>query len=169
MRIGHGFDVHKFSKMKKRPLFIGGVFIPNFDGLLAHSDGDVLIHALIDSLLGATALGDIGTIFPNSDQKIKNINSRTLLVLTWKKIKVKHFTIKNIDITLIAQIPIIKNYVKKMRINLAKDLESSISKINIKATTTENLGFIGRKEGIACQAVTLLNRKTCIYSSGSKH
>ncbi|MGP1931916.1 MAG: 2-C-methyl-D-erythritol 2,4-cyclodiphosphate synthase [Arsenophonus sp.] len=154
MRIGHGFDVHKFSEGKS--IIICGVKIPSKLGLMAHSDGDVALHALIDSILGAAALGDIGKLFPDIDISLKDINSRLLLRQAYSQVIKKGYCISNVDITIITQIPKIFPYITDMYKNISNDLSCSIDNINIKATTTEKLGFIGRKEGIACEAVTLL-------------
>lgn len=154
MRIGHGFDVHKF--WNKGPLIIGGVHIPHTHGLLAHSDGDVALHAATNALLGAAALGDIGKIFPDTNQTFKGANSRDLLREAWQYIQTKGYHLVNLDITLIAQVPKMAPHIPQMRINISQDLDCHIDDINIKATTTEQLGFTGRGEGIACEAVVLL-------------
>ncbi|VFP88795.1 2-C-methyl-D-erythritol 2,4-cyclodiphosphate synthase [Candidatus Erwinia haradaeae] len=154
MRIGHGFDIHGFGGVS--PLIIGGVHIPYQKGLLAHSDGDVLLHSLIDSLLGAVALGDIGHFFSDTDDAYRGISSRFLLRETMQKIIQKSYHVGNVDITIIAQEPIMTPYVQNMRMNISEDLSININRINIKATTSEKLGCIGRREGIACQAVSLL-------------
>nr|BET44820.1 MAG: 2-C-methyl-D-erythritol 2,4-cyclodiphosphate synthase [Candidatus Aschnera chinzeii] len=154
MRIGHGFDVHKFTANKK--LIICGVNIPYKYGLFAHSDGDVALHALINAILGAAALGDIGLLFPNNNPKYKNISSRVLLQETYSMIINKGYIINNIDITIIAENPKISPYVLKMKTNIMNDLNCDFNHINIKSTTTETLGFIGRKEGIAAEAIILL-------------
>jgi len=154
MRIGQGFDVHAFGDGDK--IVIGGVVIPHEKGLIAHSDGDVLLHALCDALLGAAALGDIGTHFPDNDAQYKNADSRTLLRLVYAKLKAKGLRLINTDMTVIAQKPRMSPYISSMRENIAQDLESSAAFINVKATTTEKLGFTGRSEGIAAQAVVLL-------------
>ena len=154
MRIGHGYDAHTFAA--GRPLILGGVTIPYEKGLAAHSDGDAVIHALCDALLGAAALGDIGSYFPNSDAQFKNIDSRILLRKVIGLIHKKDLKFINADITIQAQAPKMAPYLNDMRKNLADDLNTEISNINIKATTTEGMGFIGRKEGIAVHAVTLL-------------
>ncbi|UAJ65311.1 2-C-methyl-D-erythritol 2,4-cyclodiphosphate synthase [Candidatus Schneideria nysicola] len=156
MRIGHGFDVHKFSNSNKDVLVIGGVVIPFTRGIIAHSDGDVVIHALIDALLGAIALGDIGKFFPDTNPSLKKINSRILLYNTWKKIQEKGYKIGNIDMTVIAQKPQLSHYIQEMRLNISRDLSTHIDKISIKACTTEKLGFLGREEGIACEALVFL-------------
>lgn len=154
MRIGHGFDVHKFGNVG--PLVIGGVHIPYKNRLLAHSDGDVILHAVMDALLGAAGLGDIGGLFPDANQAFRDADSRKLLRQTWTYIYTKGYYLGNLDITIIAQAPKISSYIPQMRVFLAADLQCHIDNINIKATTTEKLGFIGRYEGIACEAVTLL-------------
>jgi 2-C-methyl-D-erythritol 2,4-cyclodiphosphate synthase len=154
MRIGHGYDVHKFGPGDK--LILGGVSIPYEHSFVAHSDGDVLIHALIDALLGAVALGDIGQHFPDTDAKWKGANSRQLLLAVVAMITSKGYMLGNADITIVAQQPKMLPHLDKMRLNLSTDIGCSIDQINIKATTTEELGFAGRKEGIACHAVALL-------------
>ncbi|WP_237386866.1 2-C-methyl-D-erythritol 2,4-cyclodiphosphate synthase [Xenorhabdus sp. Sc-CR9] len=154
MRIGHGFDVHKFGG--EGPLIIGGVRIPYEQGLIAHSDGDVALHAATDALLGAAALGDIGKLFPDTDPAFKGADSRELLKEAYRRIRAKGYRIGNLDITIIAQAPKMLPHIPQMRVNLAEDLECHMDDINVKATTTEKLGFIGRKEGIACEAVALL-------------
>ncbi|OKP03143.1 2-C-methyl-D-erythritol 2,4-cyclodiphosphate synthase [Xenorhabdus eapokensis] len=154
MRIGHGFDVHKFGG--EGPLVIGGVRIPYEQGLIAHSDGDVALHAATDALLGAAALGDIGKLFPDTDPAFKGADSRELLKEAYRRIRAKGYRIGNVDITIIAQAPKMLPHIPQMRVNLAEDLECHMDDINVKATTTEKLGFVGRKEGIACAAVALL-------------
>ncbi|MCA6222085.1 2-C-methyl-D-erythritol 2,4-cyclodiphosphate synthase [Photorhabdus antumapuensis] len=154
MRIGHGFDVHKFGG--EGPIIIGGVRIPYEQGLLAHSDGDVALHAATDALLGAAALGDIGKLFPDTDLAFKGVDSRKLLREAYSRIREKGYRIGNLDITIIAQAPKMWPHIPQMRVNLAEDLQCHIDDINVKATTTEKLGFVGRKEGIACEAVALL-------------
>ena len=154
MRIGHGYDVHRFGPGDK--LILGGVSIPYEHGFVAHSDGDVLIHALIDALLGAAALGDIGQHFPDTDAKWQGANSRQLLAAVVAMIASKGYILGNADITIVAQQPKMLPHLDKMRLNLAADISCNIDQINIKATTTEELGFAGRKEGIACHAVALL-------------
>ncbi|XBC43185.1 MAG: 2-C-methyl-D-erythritol 2,4-cyclodiphosphate synthase [Buchnera aphidicola (Meitanaphis flavogallis)] len=155
MKIGHGFDVHAFGSIK--PLIIGGVIIPYIHGLTAHSDGDVLVHTVIDALMGATAMGDIGSVFSNTDQKYKNIDSRVLLRKTWKAIVQKGYVLSNIDITVIAQLPKMLIYRNKMRDNIAQDLTCLVDNVSVKFTTTEKLGFIGRNEGIACESIVMLD------------
>jgi 2-C-methyl-D-erythritol 2,4-cyclodiphosphate synthase len=154
MRIGHGYDVHRFGPGDK--LILGGVSIPYQHSFVAHSDGDVLIHALIDALLGAAALGDIGQHFPDTDAKWQGANSRQLLAAVVAMIGSKGYILGNADITIVAQQPKMLPHLDKMRLNLAADISCNIDQINIKATTTEELGFAGRKEGIACHAVALL-------------
>ena len=157
MRIGHGYDVHAFGEGNS--LTIGGVDIPYDRSLLAHSDGDVLIHALIDAILGALALGDIGHHFPDTDAKYKGCSSRDLLVQINQLIAVKGYQLGNADITLVAEAPKMATNLQLMIDNLAHDMKCSANQFNIKATTTEKLGFTGRGEGIACYAVVLLAAK----------
>jgi len=154
MRIGHGYDVHRFAE--NRPLIIGGVSIPHSHGLEAHSDGDVLIHAICDALLGAAGLWDIGHHFPDNDAAFKNIDSRVLLRRVLADLSDLGWKVGNIDATVIAQAPKLAPFIPEMRVLLAQDLAVTNTDINIKATTTENLGFAGRKEGIAAHAVTLI-------------
>ena len=157
IRIGHGFDVHRFGG--EGPCTLGGVKVPYEKGLIAHSDGDVLIHALCDAILGALALGDIGHFYPDNDDKFLNIDSRILLRDVYLKIKTLGFVIGNVDVTVLTQVPKLAPYELKMRENLAEDLQTDLQNVSIKATTTEKLGFVGRKEGIAVEAVVLLERK----------
>ncbi|ANF17143.1 2-C-methyl-D-erythritol 2,4-cyclodiphosphate synthase [Buchnera aphidicola (Schlechtendalia chinensis)] len=157
MRIGHGFDVHAFGGYK--PLIIGGVIIPYTYGLIAHSDGDVVVHTVIDALIGASALGDIGSIFPNTKKEYKNVDSRILLRTIWKMISKKGYVVSNIDITVIAQAPKMSIYRNIMRKNVAMDILCSIENVSVKYTTTEKLGFIGRKEGVACESVVMLKKR----------
>jgi 2-C-methyl-D-erythritol 2,4-cyclodiphosphate synthase len=154
MRIGHGYDVHAFGEGDG--LVLGGVKIPYQRAFIAHSDGDVLIHALIDSLLGAMALGDIGQHFPDTDLAYAGCDSRTLLVAVAAMMKDQGYQLGNADISVIAERPKMAPHIQAMRDNLAADLSCDIGQINIKATTTEKLGFAGREEGIACHAVALL-------------
>lgn len=154
IRIGHGFDVHAFGE--DRPLIIGGVEVPYHTGFIAHSDGDVALHALTDALLGAAALGDIGKLFPDTDMRYKNVNSRELLREAFRQVRAKGYKVGNIDVTIIAQAPKMRSYIDDMRGVIAMDLQCDIESVNIKATTTEKLGFTGRSEGIACEAVALL-------------
>ncbi|WP_434528012.1 2-C-methyl-D-erythritol 2,4-cyclodiphosphate synthase [Vibrio sp. K4] len=154
IRIGHGFDVHKFGG--EGPVIIGGVTIPYEQGLIAHSDGDVALHALSDALLGAIAAGDIGRHFPDTDDKWKGADSRELLKDVYRRVKEQGYRLGNADITIIAQAPKMAPYIEAMCAAIAEDLETDINNINVKATTTERLGFTGRKEGIATEAVVLL-------------
>ncbi|EFL91736.1 2C-methyl-D-erythritol 2,4-cyclodiphosphate synthase [Candidatus Regiella insecticola LSR1] len=154
IRIGQGFDVHELGG--EGPLIMGGVTIPYPQRLLAHSDGDVLLHAVIDALLGAAALGDIGQLFPDTDPAFKNVDSRFLLRQAYSLIQQKGYQLSNLDATIIAQEPKMGSHILQMRINLAEDLQCDKDQINVKATTTEKLGFTGRGEGIACEAVVLL-------------
>ncbi|QIW16456.1 2-C-methyl-D-erythritol 2,4-cyclodiphosphate synthase [Pasteurellaceae bacterium RH1A] len=154
IRIGHGFDVHAFSN--QGPLIIGGVSIPYEKGLLAHSDGDVALHALTDALLGAVALGDIGKLFPDTDMQYKGANSRGLLIEAYRQVQEQGYKVGNVDVTIIAQAPKMRPYIDQMRQAIADDLACDISQVNVKATTSEKLGFTGRGEGIACEAVALL-------------
>ena len=155
MRIGHGYDVHKL--IENRKLMLGGVEIPNNRGLLGHSDADVLLHAIMDALLGAAALGDIGCIFPDNDPKYLDIDSCVLLKRVCSLLSEKGYCIGNIDATVIAQEPKIKPYIGLMRQKISEVCGIDIGCINIKATTEENLGFTGRKEGISAHAVCIIN------------
>lgn len=157
MKIGIGYDVHALKENRK--LIIGGVQIPYEKGLDGHSDADVLTHAIMDSLLGAMGLGDIGKLFPDTDNRYKDADSRVLLKHVVKLMKDKGFMLGNLDAVIIAQKPKMSPYIEQMKINLAEDLETDISAINVKATTTEHLGFEGRGEGIASQAVCLLENQ----------
>ncbi|MDV5052469.1 2-C-methyl-D-erythritol 2,4-cyclodiphosphate synthase [Vibrio sp. T13N] len=154
IRIGHGFDVHKFGG--EGPVIIGGVAIPYEQGLVAHSDGDVALHALTDALLGAIAAGDIGRHFPDTDDKWKGADSRELLKDVYRRVKEQGYRLGNADVTIMAQAPKMAPHIDAMCAAIAEDLETDISNINVKATTTERLGFTGRKEGIATEAVVLL-------------
>ena len=157
IRIGHGFDVHAFSE--QGPLIIGGITIPYEKGFIAHSDGDVALHALTDALLGAVALGDIGKLFPDTDMAYKGANSRGLLIEAYRQVQETGYKVGNVDVTIIAQAPKMRPYIDQMRQAIAEDLGCDISQVNVKATTTEKLGFTGRQEGIACEAVALLIKK----------
>lgn len=157
MRIGHGYDVHRFKDGNE--ITIGGVKIPHDKALLAHSDGDVLIHAIADALLGALGERDIGVLFPDNDAKYENIDSKLLLDAVRALMDSKGFEIEYIDSTIIAQAPKMSPHIESMRIALANVLKIDVSRINIKATTEEKLGFTGRKEGIASHAVCLLKEK----------
>lgn len=154
MRIGHGFDAHKFEAGRR--LMLGGVEIDYHLGMAAHSDGDVVIHSLCDALLGAAALGDIGVHFPPSDDSFKNIDSRELLKQVMAMLQEKSLTVGNVDISIVAQAPKLAAYLTKMKTILAADLAIELSDINIKATTTEGMGYTGRGEGISVHAVVLL-------------
>jgi len=157
LRIGHGFDVHRFGEQQTNAeITIGGVKIASDRPLLAHSDGDVLIHALCDALLGAAAMGDIGEHFPDTDAQYKGADSRVLLRHVVSSLKQAGYQLINADITLVAQAPKMVPHKPQMRKNLVADLNCELSQFNIKATTTEGLGYAGRKEGIACHAVVLL-------------
>ena len=155
MRIGHGFDAHRFADGV--PLVLGGVKVPYEKGLAAHSDGDVVIHALCDALLGAAALGDIGKHFPDTSKKFENIDSRILLRAVAQKISEKGGTVANVDVTIVAEEPKLAPYSDAMRGNLAEDLGIDSARVSIKATTTEGMGFTGRGEGLAAFAVALLH------------
>lgn len=157
MRIGHGYDVHGFTEGDH--LVLAGVSIPFDHSFLAHSDGDVVIHALIDGLLGALGLGDIGQHFPDSDAQYKDCDSRELLAVVVNMMVSEGYQLSNADITIIAQAPKMAPHLSQMRKNLALDLCCPTEQINIKATTTEKLGFAGRGEGIACHAVVLIKEK----------
>lgn len=156
MRIGHGYDVHKFTK--DRDLVLGGVLIDFEMGLEAHSDGDVLIHSLIDSLLGALCLGDIGHLFPDTDKTYKNISSILLLKKVYEKMLDMRYVISNIDITIVCQEPKLNKYIIDMRKLISNELNCNLNDVNIKATTEEKLGFTGRMEGISCHCVSLLKK-----------
>lgn len=156
IRIGNGFDVHAFGEGEK--IVIGGVIIPHHRGLIAHSDGDVLLHALSDALLGAAALGDIGKHFPDTDMQYRNADSRSLLRMVYAKVNQLGWKLINADMTIVAQAPRMATYIPRMQETIAADLQSGVDQINVKATTTERLGFTGREEGIACYAVVLLEQ-----------
>lgn len=155
-RTGTGFDVHAFAPGRK--LILGGVEIPYERGLDGHSDADVLVHALMDALLGAAAMGDIGRHFPDTDQQYKGISSMVLLRQVGEKLAEAGYSIVNADVTVMAQAPKISPYIDEMRSNIAGTLNVDKSRINIKGTTTERLGFVGRKEGIAAEAVCSISR-----------
>jgi 2-C-methyl-D-erythritol 2,4-cyclodiphosphate synthase len=154
MRVGFGYDVHALTENRK--LILGGVDIPHEKGLLGHSDADVLLHAIMDALLGAAALGDIGKHFPDTDNSFKDIDSLVLLNRTSDILKNNGFSINNIDTTVVAQSPKISPYIDKMRENISRVLDINISCVSVKATTTEHLGFEGRKEGISAYAVVTI-------------
>lgn len=153
-RIGHGFDVHKFGEGDE--IILGGVSIPYQQGLIAHSDGDVVLHALTDAILGAAALGDIGKHFPDTDPDFAGADSRILLKKAYQEVLKKGYKLGNLDITIMAQAPKMAPHIDSMRENIAQDLALDIDCVNVKATTTEKLGFTGRKEGIAVASVALL-------------
>ncbi|WP_340677028.1 2-C-methyl-D-erythritol 2,4-cyclodiphosphate synthase [Paraglaciecola sp.] len=154
IRIGHGYDVHKFGG--HGPIIMGGVSIDYEQGLLAHSDGDVAIHALCDAILGALAKGDIGRHFPDTDPALAGVDSRKLLRSVYQLMQDEGKVIGNVDITIVAQAPKMAPHIHDMVENLAHDLQTTVQQVNVKATTTEKLGFAGRKEGIAAYAVALL-------------
>ena len=157
MRIGFGYDVHKL--VENRKLILGGVQIPYEKGLLGHSDADVLLHAIMDALLGAASLGDIGKWFPDTDQKYFNVSSLFLLSEVYELLNERGYNIINIDTTIVAQKPKLKGYIDEMRKQIAETLKLTEDRINVKATTEEGLGFTGSGEGIAAYAVCLINEK----------
>lgn len=154
MRIGHGYDVHRL--VEGRDLILGGVKIHYEKGLLGHSDADVLLHAVSDALLGAAGLGDIGRHFPDTDPKYKGADSLELLRQVYRKISEKGYRVGNIDVTMIAQRPKLKDYIPQMQANIAAAVETAPDRVNVKATTEEKLGFTGTGEGMSCHAVCLL-------------
>ena len=154
MRIGHGYDVHRL--VEDRDLIIGGVKIPHTLGLLGHSDADVLLHAVSDALLGAAGMGDIGKHFPDTDPQYKGADSLKLLEIVGKKVVGSGYHISNIDVTMIAQKPKLRPYIEEMEGNIARALNIDASRVNVKATTEERLGFTGTEEGMSCHAVCLL-------------
>jgi len=158
IRIGHGFDVHKFGG--EGPITLCGIKVAYEQGLVAHSDGDVALHALCDALLGAVALGDIGRHFPDTDPNLSGIDSRLLLKKVYNMVLAKGYQLGNLDITIVAQAPKMASYIQAMREQLATLFKCSLDQVNVKATTTEKLGYTGRKEGIACHAVVLLQKST---------
>ncbi|TDL97910.1 2-C-methyl-D-erythritol 2,4-cyclodiphosphate synthase [Macrococcus brunensis] len=155
-RIGFGYDVHQL--VEGRRLVIGGLEIPHTKGLLGHSDADVLLHAITDAMLGAAALGDIGKLFPDTDMAFKDADSKILLTESYRAVKEKGYTIGNIDATIVAEKPKFRPHIDAMRQVIAELLETDIDQVNIKATTNEKMGYLGREEGIAAQAVVLLNQ-----------
>ena len=157
IRIGHGYDVHQLTE--GRDLIIGGVNIPHHKGLLGHSDADVLLHAISDSLLGALALGDIGKHFPDTDDEYKGANSLELLACVYELVKEKGYEVGNIDATILAQAPKLAPYIPQMRLNIARALEIELDSVSVKATTEEKLGFTGEEKGIAAHAVCLVYKK----------
>ena len=154
MRIGHGYDVHKL--VEGRDLILGGVKIDHKLGLLGHSDADVLLHAVSDALLGAAGLGDIGRHFPDTDPQYKGADSMKLLAIVGQKVAAAGYRVSNIDVTMIAQKPKLKDHIGAMEHNIASTLGLDVSRVNVKATTEEHLGFTGREEGLSCHAVCLL-------------
>jgi 2-C-methyl-D-erythritol 2,4-cyclodiphosphate synthase len=158
IRIGHGFDVHKFGG--QGPITIAGVKIPHTEGLIAHSDGDVALHALCDALLGALALGDIGRHFPDNDPQYAGIDSRKLLENVFLQVKERGYQIGNIDLTIVAEQPKMAAFISDMCVEISRIVDTEIQNVNVKATTTEKLGAIGRSEGIATHAVVLLMKKS---------
>ena len=154
MRIGHGYDVHKLVEGRK--LILGGVEIAHTVGLLGHSDADVLLHAVMDALLGAAGLRDIGYHFPDTDMRYKGADSRVLLRCVKEKLDAAGYRVSNVDVTMIAQAPKLKPHIPQMMENIASDLQIDISRVNVKATTEEYLGFTGSGEGMSCHAVCLL-------------
>ena len=156
-RIGQGFDVHQFAE--GRPLIIGGITIPYEKGLLGHSDADVLLHTISDACLGAIGEGDIGKHFPDTDPAFKNADSAVLMQQVWAIVKEKGYTLGNVDCTIIAQKPKMAPHIETMRKRIAELLEADVDQVNVKATTTEKLGFTGREEGIAAQAAVLLIKR----------
>lgn len=157
LRIGYGIDVHAFASGDH--ITLGGVTIPYHAGLRAHSDGDVVIHALVDALLGACALGDIGQHFPDTENRWKGCSSRIFLKESVRMLQERDFSITNVDITVLAEAPKLSQYREEIRSNLADDMAIALNQVNIKATTTEKLGFIGRKEGIAATAIVLIQKQ----------
>ena len=155
MKIGHGYDVHRL--VPESELILGGVQIPHHKGLLGHSDADVVLHAICDAILGALGVGDIGQHFPDTDSEYENIDSRILLRKVADLMDKKSFVISNLDVTIAAQAPKLAKYLPQMREFIASDLSASYDVINLKATTTEGLGFVGEEEGIECHAVVLLD------------
>ncbi|MBH75775.1 MAG: 2-C-methyl-D-erythritol 2,4-cyclodiphosphate synthase [Flavobacteriales bacterium] len=155
-RVGIGYDVHKLEL--ENTLILGGVTIPYHKGTLAHSDGDVVIHAICDAILGAASLGDIGHFFPDNDDQYKDINSKILLKEVFKMIDKLGYSIVNVDVSIILEEPKLKDYLNEMKFEISNCIKVSKENINIKATTSEKLGFIGRGEGVACQAITLLTK-----------
>lgn len=161
MRIGHGFDVH--ALVPERKLILGGVDIPHEKGLLGHSDADVLTHALMDAMLGAAGLGDIGRLFPDTDPRYERISSLTLLKEVGNRLAEEGYILENADMTIICQAPKLKDHIGSMRENVETCLGLPENSVNIKATTTEKLGFTGREEGIAAEAVCLIKESDAVY------
>lgn len=154
MRIGHGYDVHKFGGDK--PLMLGGIEVPHKHGVIAHSDGDVILHAVADAVLGALALGDIGHHFPDTDANYAGADSGVLLADVVSQAQSKGYVLGNLDVTVVAQEPRLAPYIAKMKVRIAQLFNAADDCVNVKATTTEKLGFVGRKEGIACHAVVIM-------------
>ena len=163
MRVGQGYDVHRL--VSGRDLILGGVKVPHSKGLLGHSDADVLIHAICDACLGAAGLGDIGQHFPDSDPRYQGIDSRKLLRQVRALLEAREWRVENLDSTIVAQAPKLAPHIPQMVANIAADLEIVVSQVNVKATTTEKLGFAGREEGIAAYAVVLLSRFVVVEGS----
>ena len=153
-RVGVGYDIHQLKE--NNLLILGGVLIPHYKGTVAHSDGDVVLHAICDALLGAAGLGDIGHFFPDNDEKFKNISSIILLKDVFKMIQKKGFLVVNIDVSIVLEAPKLKAYLSDMKTEISKCVNLSENDVNIKATTSEKLGFIGKEEGVACYATTLI-------------
>ncbi|WP_339060653.1 2-C-methyl-D-erythritol 2,4-cyclodiphosphate synthase [Tepidibacillus marianensis] len=156
IRIGQGFDVHQFAKDRK--LMIGGIEVPHEKGLWGHSDADVLLHALADAILGALSKGDIGKWFPDNDPSIKDIDSKVILERVWSEVEKEGYRLENTDLTIIAQKPKMAPYISQMRKQIANIIKCQVDQVNVKATTTEKLGFTGREEGIAALAIVLLTK-----------
>jgi len=153
-RVGIGYDIHQLKE--NNTLILGGILIPHYKGTVAHSDGDVVIHAICDALLGAAGLGDIGHFFPDNDEEFKNISSIILLKDVFKMIQKKGFLVVNIDVSIVLETPKLKAYLSDMKAEISKCVNLSENDVNIKATTSEKLGFIGKEEGVACYATTLI-------------
>ncbi len=153
-RVGVGYDIHQLKENNK--LILGGILIPHYKGTVAHSDGDVVLHAICDALLGASGLGDIGHFFPDNNQKFKNISSIVLLKDVFKMIQQKGFFVVNIDVSIVLETPKLKAYLSAMKTQISKCVNLSENDVNIKATTSEKLGFIGKEKGVACYATTLI-------------
>ncbi|WP_054704894.1 2-C-methyl-D-erythritol 2,4-cyclodiphosphate synthase [Bacillus sp. JCM 19041] len=154
IRIGQGYDVHQM--VEGRPFILGGITIPHEKGLLGHSDADVLLHTITDAALGAIGAGDLGKHFPDTDEAYKDADSKELLKHVWKLVKESGYTLGNVDCTVMAQKPKLAPYIDEMRTKIAELLETEVANVGVKATTTEKLGFVGREEGVAAQAVILL-------------
>lgn len=161
LRIGHGYDVHRFAAQRAPGnLKLGGIDVPSDYPLLAHSDGDVVLHAVADAVLGALALGDIGTWFPDTDERWAGADSSELLRQVWQQATERAFRLGNLDVTVVAQAPRLQPYREAMAAHIAQLLGGANDQVNVKATTTEKLGFVGRREGVATHAVILLARET---------